>query len=147
VAVFICPACAFREESSERRERHQPRGCARCGFGFLFELLEDYYAGPRTALVVCDQQRRILAAGHAASAVTGFQERDLLGHDVIERLGLGGWKDGEDPAAKSLEWGVRVLGVHCTFRPNGMDQDRPATADFFPAYDDDGGLLLALTPA
>ena len=43
--------------------------------------------------------------------------------------------------------GVRVMGVRCTFRPNGLDEPRPATADFFPAYDDDGGLLLALTPS
>jgi hypothetical protein len=146
VPVFICPACAHRESGAERNVRHQPRGCTKCGFGFVFELLEDYYAGPRTALVVCDQEKRILAAGHATAAVTGFQERELLGHDVMERLGLGGWQ-GEDPADKSLEWGVRVLGVQCTFRPNGAEQDRAATADFFPAYDDDGGLLLALTPA
>jgi hypothetical protein len=146
VPVFICPACAHRESGAERNVRHQPRGCSRCGFGFVFELLEDYYAGPRTALVVCDQERRILAAGHASVAVTGYQERELLGHDVMERLRLGGWA-GEDPAAKSLEWGVRVLGVECTYRPNGSEEDRPARADFFPAYDDDGGLLLALTPA
>ena len=124
----------------------QPRGCVRCGFGFMFEILEDYYAGPRTALVVCDAERRILAASGTASAVTGYQERDLLGHEVISRLGLAGWV-GEDPAAKSLEWGVRVLGVRCTFRPNGLEADRPATADFFPAYDDDGGLLVAITPS
>ena len=142
---FICPACAHREAGSERNVRHQPRGCARCGFGFLFELLEDYYPSPRTALVVCDQERRILAAGHAAFEVTGFREQELIGHEVVDRLRLGGWQ-GEDPAAKSLEWGVRVLNVACTFRPNGLDADRPAVADFFPAYDDDGGLLLALTP-
>jgi PAS domain-containing protein len=145
VPVFICPGCAHREASSDRREGYQPRGCSRCGFGFLFELLEDYYAGPRTALVVCDRERRILAAGHAATAVTGYQEGDLLGHDVMERLHLGGYT-GEDPAAKSLEWGVRVLNVTCTFRPNGVDEDCPVTVDFFPAYDDDGGLLVALTP-
>mgnify|MGYP002784342667 FL=1 len=125
--------------------RHQPRGCSSCGFGFVFELLEDYYAGPKTALIVCDQQRRILAAGHSAFAVTGYREGDLIGHDVGERLALGGFPDG-DPAATSLEWGVRVMGVDCTYRPNGSDVDVPATADFFPAYDEDGGLLVALTP-
>jgi hypothetical protein len=142
---FICPACAFRESGSERTVRHQPRGCSRCGFGFVFELLEDYYPSPRTALVVCDQERRILAAGHGSFAVTGYRERELIGEELVEKLGLG-WPGGEDPAAKSIEWGVRVLGVDCTFRPNGLDQDRPAVADFFPAYDEDGGLLLALTP-
>jgi hypothetical protein len=146
MAVFICPGCGRTTGSTERTELHQPRGCTRCGFGFMFELLEDYYAGPRTALVVCDKERRILAAGHNATAVTGFLERDLLGWDVVERLSLAGWA-GDDPATRSIEWGVRVLGVDCTFRANGTEHDQPATADFFPAYDDDGGLLVALTPA
>lgn len=125
--------------------RHQPRGCSRCGFGFAFELLEDYYAGPKTALIVCDQERRVLAGGHASYAVTGYAEDDLIGHEVLERLHMRGFPDG-DPASKALEWGVRVLDVDCTFRPNGIDEDRAATADFFPAYDEDGGLLVALTP-
>ena len=68
VPVFLCPRCAYRESGSERNVRHQPRGCSRCGFGFSFELLDDYYASPKTALIVCDQERRILVAGHAAFA-------------------------------------------------------------------------------
>ena len=45
-----------------------------------------------------------------------------------------------------LEWGVRALGKPATLR---TDADLPAqaTADLFPAYDDDGGLLLVLTPS
>ena len=140
--AFICPSCAYRERG-DRHERHQPRGCSRCGFGFLFELLEDYYAGPRTALIVCDQDRRIIAACHASFAITGYRESELLGHEVAERLGLG-WRDG-DPLAKSLEWGVRVLDLDCTFRPRGIEDARAATLDLFPAYDDDGGLLVALS--
>ena len=49
-------------------------------------------------------------------------------------------------AARSLEWGVRVLNVPCTYRFAGQDEDLPAVADFFPACDEDGGLLVALTP-
>lgn len=143
--VFLCPRCAYRETNSERNVRHQPRGCSRCGFGFSFELLEDYYASPRTALIVCDRERRILVAGHSAFAVTGWDEGDLIGQEIVRRLGLGGFPDG-DPAARSLEWGVRVLNVPCTYRFAGGSEDLPAVADFFPAYDDDGGLLVALTP-
>ncbi|MCC6833091.1 MAG: PAS domain-containing protein [Thermoleophilia bacterium] len=143
--AFICPRCARRERASDRHDGHQARGCAKCGFGFMFELLEDYYAGPNTALVVCDQNRRIIAAGHAATAVTGYQERDLIGHEVVSRLGMGNFPNA-DPAATALEWGVRQLDVACTFRPAGLTKDQPAVADFFPAYDDDGGLLVALTP-
>jgi hypothetical protein len=142
--AFICPRCANRERG-DRLVNGQPRGCSRCGFGFLFELLEDYYAGPKTALIVCDQERRIIAGGHASTAITGYQERDLLGREVIERLGMSGFPNG-DPAQTALEWGVRQLEVPCTFRPNGIAEDRPAHADFFPAYDADGGLLVALTP-
>lgn len=143
--VFLCPRCAYRESSSERNVRHQPRGCSRCGFGFSFELLEDYYASPKTALIVCDKERRILVAGHSAFAVTGFDEGDLIGENVLERLGLGGFADG-DPSARALEWGVRVLNVPCTYRFNGSHDDLAATVDLFPAYDADGGLLVALTP-
>ena len=146
VPVFLCPRCAYRESGSERHVRHQPRGCSRCGFGFAFELLEDYYASPKTALIVCDQQRRILVAGHSSFAVTGYDEGDLIGHEVMDRLGLGGFPDGGDPAGRSLEWGVRVLNVPCTYRFAGGEEDLAAVADFFPAYDDDGGLLVALTP-
>jgi hypothetical protein len=143
--VFICPNCARRSASSERNEHGQPLGCSKCGFGFLFELLEDYYAGPATALIVCDAERRIIAAGHAATPVTGYREGDLIGHEVVSRLGLGNFPKG-DPAATAIEWGVRQLNVDCTFRPAGVDEDQPVTADFFPAYDGDGGLLVAVTP-
>ena len=124
VPVFLCPRCAYRETSSERNVRHQPRGCSRCGFGFSFELLEDYYASPKTALIVCDRERRILVAGHSAFAVTGYDEGDLIGHEIVERLGLAGFPDG-DPAARSLEWGVRVLNVPCTL-PFQRLRRRPA---------------------
>ncbi|MCB0882194.1 MAG: hypothetical protein KDC33_08270 [Thermoleophilia bacterium] len=144
--VFICPRCARRQTAAERHAVHQPRGCPKCGFGFVFELMDDYYAAPNTALIVCDQQRRIIAAGHAATAVTGYRERDLLGEEVSARLGLA-FADGKDPVETAREWGVRQLEVACTFRPAGLDADRAASLDVFPAYDDDGGLLLALTPA
>lgn len=144
--VFICPACARRQRASERHAVHQPRGCSRCGFGFLFELMDDYYAAPNTALIVCDQDRRIIAAGHAATAVTGYREAELLGEEVSARLGLA-FPDGADPVETAREWGVRQLARECTFRPAGLGADSAAVVDVFPAYDDDGGLLVALTPA
>ncbi len=124
---------------------HQPRGCAVCGFGFLFELLDDYYPGPKTALIACDRSGAILAGGRGSAAVTGFRDVDMLGVDVRTRLGL--VFTGDDPIARCLEWGVRALGVSCTFRPNGLAESRAATLDVFPGYDDDGGLLVALTPS
>jgi hypothetical protein len=41
--------------------------------------------------------------------------------------------------------GVRRLGEKMKLRTRA-GQEKPVTADFFPAYDEDGGLLVALTP-
>ena len=108
-------------------------------------MLEDFYAGPRCALVVADAARRVLVAGHSSFAVTGYREPELLGQEVAGALGLR-FGDG-DPIATSLEWGVRRMGVEGTFRPKGADDPQACSVDVFPAYDDDGGLMIALTPA
>ena len=50
-----------------------------------------------------------------------------------------------DPIETSLEWGVRSLGKRVSVNAEG-DLPAEAVADVFPAYDDDGGLLLVLTP-
>jgi hypothetical protein len=52
---------------------------------------------------------------------------------------------GEDHVHTVLEWGVRALGKPVQVNAEG-DLPATATADLFPAYDDDGGLLLVLTP-
>ena len=122
-----------------------PVACHRCGFGFLFELMEDYYPAPNSGFVVCDADARILATGRGVFELTGYPEEELLGADVVERLGLRGFDDAKNPAKLALEWGVRRLDEHLTLRTRG-GQDKPVTADFFPAYDEDGGLLVALTP-
>ena len=76
--------------------------------------------------------------------------REVLGLDWIDR------GDGDeaadtngdgvtDPIETSLEWGVRSLGKRVSVNAEG-DLPAQAVADVFPAYDDDGGLLLVLTP-
>ena len=45
----------------------------------------------------------------------------------------------------ALEWGVRVLDKEVVVHAEG-DRPETAKADIFPAYDEDGGLLLVLTP-
>jgi hypothetical protein len=52
---------------------------------------------------------------------------------------------GDDHVATALEWGVRVLDKPVVVHAEG-DRPEAAKADIFPAYDDDGGLLLVLTP-
>ncbi len=145
---FICPNCKSRSIDHDRRESlTDPTavGCHKCGFGFLFELMDDYYAAPATGMVVCDAEGRILAAGRGMFELTGFQEKELMGREVVEALRLQGFHDGKDPVALALEWGVRRLGEECELTSaTGLQKD--VTADIFPAYDDDGGLLVALTP-
>jgi PAS domain-containing protein len=147
MAYFICPNCKQRSIDHDGLQEidNVPVACERCGFGFLFELMDDYYPGPNTGLVVCDRGGRILAAGRGVFELSGFREQELLGTDVVERLGLNGWNGDQSPAATALEWGVRRLGEQLELRTRA-GQTKPVTADFFPAYDEDGGLLVALTP-
>jgi hypothetical protein len=157
---FICPNCGNRELSAERTAGFSTRakGCSKCGFGFLFELLDDYMPAPGAAFFTLDQDARVLDLGKGAFELTGLKDEDAIGRPVKEVLGLQ-WIDvgdgGEeadlddngqaDPIETSLEWGVRSLGKKVSVNAEG-DLPAEATADVFPAYDDDGGLLLVLTP-
>jgi PAS domain S-box-containing protein len=147
VPYFICPNCKERSIDHDRVEglTRQAVACHRCGFGFLFELMEDYYPAPVTGFVVCDQEGRILAVGRGVFELTGFTEDDLMGREVVETLGLSGFDADRNPAQLSLEWGVRRLDERLELRTRA-GQQKAVTADFFPAYDEDGGLLVALTP-
>ncbi len=144
---FICPNCRQRSVDIDRKEglTDQSVACHHCGFGFLFELMDDYYPAPGTGFVVCDRGGRILAAGRGVFELTGWTEGDLLGSDVVEAFGLDGFDEGRNPAKLALEWGVRRLDEELELRTRA-GQRKPVKADFFPAYDDDGGLLVALSP-
>jgi PAS domain-containing protein len=143
---FICPNCRQRSIDHDRREdlTNDAVGCAHCGFGFLFEILDDYYPAPGTGFVVCDRNRRILALGQGVFELTGYREPEVLGQDVTAAFELGA--EGEaNPAEVAVEWGVRQLGRRATIRTR-IGVIKQITADFFPAYDEDGGLLIALSP-
>jgi PAS domain S-box-containing protein len=148
VPYYICPNCKDRSLDTDGRESlldHQAVGCHRCGFGFLFELMDDYYPAPGTGCVVCDQEGRILAVGRGVFELTGFREDDLMGQDVVARLGLDGFDEGKNPVALALEWGVRQLDEELELKTRAGSRKR-VKADIFPAYDADGGLLVALSP-
>lgn len=141
--VFICPNCKQRSVDLDGYEGFSSQAvqCRSCGFGFLFQLLEDYYPAPETGFVVCDREARVLAVGRGVFELTGFRDADLIGRPVTEALSL------SDASSLDVvrEWGVRKLGQELEIRTSaGLDKD--VTVDFFPAYDDDGGLLVALTP-
>jgi hypothetical protein len=99
VPYFICPNCKERSIDHDRLEglTQQAVACHHCGFGFLFELLEDYYPAPNTGFVVCDQEARVLAAGRDVFELSGYREQELMGRDEIEALGITRY-DGQNPA-------------------------------------------------
>jgi|SRR5688572_26450176 len=145
--LFICPSCGNRTTAAERTAgfRRTAKGCGKCGFGFLFELMDDYYPAPNAAFFVCDQQGRLIGCGRGTRELTGLSEERVIGRPVNEVLGLK-FEDGADQVATALEWGVRVREKPVEVNAEG-DIPARATADLFPAYDDDGGLLVVLTPS
>jgi PAS domain-containing protein len=144
---FICPNCGNRSSETDRTAgfSRQPKGCSKCGFGFLFELLDDYYPAPDAAFFVCDREARVIGCGRGSFELTGLDDERVIGRNVNDVLGLR-FENGDDNVKTVLEWGVRVLGKPVQVNAEG-DRPASATADLFPGYDDDGGLLLVLTPA
>jgi PAS domain S-box-containing protein len=143
VPNYICPKCKDRSVDLDGVEGFstQAPACRRCGFGFLFELMDDYYPAPSTGFVVCDQEGRVLATGKGVFELSGYKEEDLLGRDVQEIV-----EADPNPVAVALEWGVRRLGQQVGLKTRAGIQ-KPVVADLFPALDADGGLLVALRPA
>jgi hypothetical protein len=146
MAYFICPNCGLRSMDSDGRDglTHQAVGCTRCGFGFMFELLDDFYPGPGAGMLACDRTARILAVGRGVFELTGYQEGELIGKDLREALTLHS-PDGSDPVGTVLEWGVRKLDQTVELR-HRAGMTKLMRADLFPAYDEDGGLLACLAP-
>src|SRR2546423_13648896 len=144
---FIDPNCREGSIDHDRKEGllDQPVACQRCGFGFLFELMEDYYPAPGAGMVVCDQDGRVLACGRGLFELTGYPEEAILGADVVQALGLSGFDAERNPAKLALEWGVPRLGAGPE-PPTRSGAPKHVRGDFFPAYDEDGGLLVALSP-
>ena len=139
---YICPNCKDRSVDIDgfKNMSQQSVACHRCGFRFLFELMDDYYPGPNTGLVVCDQQGRVLAVGKGVFELTGYRDADLIGRDVTEIV-----EADPNPVAVALEWGVRRLGQKVGLKTRA-GLEKPVIADLFPALDADGGLLVALSP-
>jgi PAS domain-containing protein len=96
-------------------------------------------------MLACDRDGRILSAGRGVFELTGFSEGDLMGKDLREALQLAG-ENGKDPVGTVLEWGVRQMNQEMSLRSRAGLQKR-VRADFFPAYDEDGGMLASLAPA
>ena len=130
--LFICPNCGTRTTATERDAgfRRQARGCSKCGFGFLFELLDDYYPAPDAAFFACDQQGNVIACGRGSFELTGLDDQKVIGRKVAEVLGLR-FDSGEDAVGTVLEWGVRKLdqaGRRSTPRATCPHAPRPTSS-------------------
>ena len=114
VPVFICPNCRTRSVDVDGYEGFTSNApqCRNCGFGFLFQLLEDDYPAPSTGFVVCDRDARVLAVGRGVFELTGYREADLIGRDVSSALAL----SDTTPLELVREWGVRRLGQELEVR-------------------------------
>ena len=144
---FICPHCGNRSMGVDRKNgfRQEDRGCEKCGFAYLFELLDDYYPAPAAAFFACDADGRLVDCGRGSFELTGLRTEAVIGQPIAQALGIS-FSDGTDHIATALEWEVRVSGKELTV--NAGPERARAVADIFPAYDDEeGGLLVVLTPS
>jgi hypothetical protein len=125
---WICPNCGTRAIDDDGRDglSHQQVGCAKCGFGFLFELLEDFYPPANAGFVACDKETRVISAGKGVFELTGFNAES-------------------NPVSVVMEWGVRKLDQPLVLR-HRSGREKAVRVDLFPAYDEDGGLLASLAP-
>ena len=144
---FICPHCGNRSMGTDRNAgfRREARGCEKCGFAYLFELLDDYYPAPGAAFFACDAEGRVVDCGRGSFELTGLKTEASIGQPLAQLLRLT-FEDGVDHIATALEWEVRVAGKPVVLS-TGAERAN-AMADIFPAYDDEeGGVLVVLTPS
>jgi hypothetical protein len=87
---FICPHCGNRSMGTDRTAgfRREARGCDKCGFAYLFELLDDYYPAPNAAFFACDSDGRIVDCGRGSFELTGLKTEQAIGRPVRDVLGL-----------------------------------------------------------
>ena len=88
----------------------------------------------------------MIGCGRGSRELTGLSDEKVIGRPVQDVLGPRTSTAGRITSAVVLEWGVRQLGKDVVVNAEG-DLPAKAVADLFPAYDDDGGLLLVLTPS
>ena len=142
---YICPNCKDRSVDIDGFEgmSEEAVACHRCGFGFLFELMDDYYPGPNTGLVACDQEGRILASGRGVFELTGYGEGELMGQEVVEGFGLDGLRSRSRTLSPWHSSGASAGSANsssCARRRASSSRDRRP----LPRLRRDGGLLVAL---
>ena len=67
---WICPNCQTRvidDDGADGLSR-QRLGCHHCGFGYVFEILEDFFPPALAGFLTCDRDGRVLSAEKACSS-------------------------------------------------------------------------------
>ena len=93
--------------ATERTVAFRPdeaRGCEKCGFAYLFELLDDYYPAPNAAFFACDPDGRIVDCGKGSFELTGLTTEKAIGRPIRDALGLE-FEDGDRPRADRARMG------------------------------------------
>src|SRR5947209_12473298 len=106
---FICPHCGHRSMATERNvafRRGETRGCEKCGFAYLFELLDDYYPAPNAAFFASDGDGKIVDCGRGPFDLTGLKTDQVIGRPAPEALGLR-FEDGTDQVGTPPGWEAR----------------------------------------
>ena len=85
----------------------RPKGCSKCGFGFIFELLDDYYPAPEAAFFTCDQEGRVLDVGRGGFELTGLKDEQVIGRPVQDVLGLQWVDEGDGGDTADVQEGRR----------------------------------------
>ena len=86
---FICPHCGNRSMATERTVAFRPgeaRGCEKCGFAYLFELLDDYYPAPNAAFFACDGDGRVVDCGKGSFELTGLTTEKAIGRPITSSI-------------------------------------------------------------
>jgi PAS domain-containing protein len=103
---FICPNCGTARRRPDRTAgfRNQPKGCSKCGFGFLFELLDDYYPAPNAAVLRLRPGGPIIGCGRGSKELTGLSDEKVIGRSATDVLGLD-FDGARDTVATVPRWG------------------------------------------
>src|SRR5947209_19287095 len=85
------------------------RGCEKCGFAYLIELLDDYYPAPNAAFFACDAEGRIVDCGKGSFELTGLTTERVIGQPISGALG---WRSegGTSQLRPDVGGGGRVEG-------------------------------------
>ena len=128
---FICPHCGNRSMGTDRNAgfTREARGCEKCGFAYLYELLDDYYPAPNAAFFACDGDGRIVDCGRGSFELTGLKTEQVIGRPVHDVLGLR-FEDGTDHVGTALEWEVRVKSKPWRYTPSAICPPRPSPTSF-----------------